>query len=232
MVANECVKCVAGEWRVGGDPVPGPDTTCSTSLCEANERVLNHTCVACPEGSVNAAGDDASRGDTSCACTENHHVSETGLCKECLTGTVRPAGDQIADGSTSCEPVCFFLKPDNGSRGTCDDTLVAGSSCSPECYVGFVSSGDTTCDEDGRMTATTCVPSDIEEAAVQDSEAGTEVEEVEAEAEGEEAGAVPLPPEPPPGPVILVNDEYAGARQGDWCTISAVVVSLVVALWA
>lgn len=82
------------------------------------------------------------------------------------------------------------------------------------------------------MTATTCVPSDIEEAAAQDSEAGTEVEEVEAEAEGEEAGAVPLPPEPPPGPVILVNDEYAGARQGDWCTISAVVVSLVVALWA
>jgi hypothetical protein len=59
------------------------------------------------------------------------------------------------------------LRPENGGRGTCDDTLAAGTSCSPKCYDGFVSSGDTTCDEDGQMTATTCEPRDFEETPAQ-----------------------------------------------------------------
>ena len=52
------------------------------------------------------------------------------------------------------------------------------------------------------------------------------------QAEDEDAGAAPSPPEPPPGPVILVDDEYAGARRRGRCAVSAIVVSLVVALWA
>ena len=383
VVANECVACPPGERRAGGDPVPGPDTACSASVCVANERVFNHTCVSCPDGSVNAAGDDASGGDTSCACVENRRVADTGTCEECPEGTVRAAGDRISDGETACDVVCVFARPENGGRGTCEDTLAAGSSCSPECYDGFVSSGDTTCDENGQMTATTCEPPNIEETPAQrsareskakaqasrdemldgitdpkarkkakiladaaiagvpvkklrlpmtassadeacddaletmqidenlasceadangrrrlaasysvsvyvnpeevsetalqeaidnldaagiaaftsdedpvavlkevpgvdasalsafeadadaavEAEAVVEAEEAESEAEDEEAGAVPPPPEPPPGPVILVDDEYASARQRKWFTVSALVVSLVVALW-
>ena len=62
------------------------------------------------------------------------------------------------------------------------------------------------------------------DAADSDSEA--------EQAEDEDAGAAPSPPEPPPGPVILVDDEYAGARRRGRCAVSAIVVSLVVALWA
>ena len=67
-----------------------------------------------------------------------------------------------------------------------------------------------------------------------DADAAVETESVaEAEqAEDEDAGAAPSPPEPPPGPVILVDDEYAGARRRGRCAVSAIVVSLVVALWA
>ena len=62
------------------------------------------------------------------------------------------------------------------------------------------------------------------DAADSDSEA--------EQAEDEDAGAAPSPPEPPPGPVILVDDEYAGAQRRGRCAVSAIVVSLVVALWA
>ena len=306
-------------------------------------------------------------------------MTDTGTCEECPEGTVRAAGDRIADGETACDPVCVFVRPENGGRGTCEDTLAAGTSCSPKCYEGFVSSGDTTCDEGGHMTATTCESPDIEETAAQkaareakakaqasrdemltastdpkarkkakiladaaiagvpvkklrlpmtassadeacddaletmqidddltsceadaiarrrlaasysvsvyvnpeevsetalrvavdnldaagiaaitsdedpiaaleevpgvdasalsafeaDADAADSESVAEAEqAEDEDAGAAPSPPEPPPGPVILVDDEYAGARRRGRCAVSAIVVSLVVALWA
>ena len=62
------------------------------------------------------------------------------------------------------------------------------------------------------------------DAADSDSEA--------EQAEDEDAGAAPSPPEPPPDPVILVDDEYAGARRRGRCAVSAIVVSLVVVLLA
>ena len=381
VVANECVTCPPGERRAGGDPVPGPDTMCSASLCVANERVFNQSCVACPDGSVNAAGDDASGGDTSCACMENRHVTDIGTCVECPAGTVRAPGDRIADGATKCDPVCVFVRPENGGRGTCEDTLAVSTSCSPKCYDGFISSGDTTCDENGQLTSTTCEPPDIEEtparrsareskakaqasrdemldritdpkarkkvkiladaaiagvpvkklrlpmmassaeeacddalqtmridenlasceadaigrrrlaasysvsvylnpeevshtalqeainnldgagiAAIESSEdpvavleevpgidpntlrafiadaiaavEANSIAEAEEAAEAEDEADVPPPSEPPPGPAILVEDEYAGAREGIGWTMSTIVVSLVVALWA
>ena len=66
------------------------------------------------------------------------------------------------------------------------------------------------------------------DAAVE-AESVAEAEEAEAEEE-ESVGAVTPPPETPPGPAILVEDEYAGARER-WI-VSSIVASLTVALLA
>ena len=125
VAANECVACPNGETRSAGDPCPA-----WTRRARRSHAPRTSACSikrARADGSANDAGDDASGRDTSCACVENRHVTDTGTCEECPEGTVRAAGDRIADGETACDPVCVFVRPENGGRGTCEDTLAANA---------------------------------------------------------------------------------------------------------
>ena len=46
-----------------------PDTSCTATLCAANEYVSSNTCTPCATGKTNAAGNDASEPDTICLTT-------------------------------------------------------------------------------------------------------------------------------------------------------------------
>jgi hypothetical protein len=52
-----------------GDDASGPDTTCVTLYCAADERVVANECVSCAAGTTNVAGDDATGSDTVCDMT-------------------------------------------------------------------------------------------------------------------------------------------------------------------
>lgn len=103
-----CVDCPAGKTRSAGDiPGAGAETSCASTFCDVNEKVVSNICTACASDEVNDAGNDASGIDTFCkvdtSCAKNHRVV-SGVCTPCADGLFSIKGSDPAGQDTVCYP--------------------------------------------------------------------------------------------------------------------------------
>merc|ERR1719162_2025859 len=78
---------------------------CPGTLCEANEKVVDHVCVECAAGETSTGNHDASRGDTTCEATKcgvNEKVVDH-VCVECPAGKTSTGSHDASGGNTACE---------------------------------------------------------------------------------------------------------------------------------
>jgi len=99
-------------------------------------------------------------------CTEHVPYCDA-RTNRCLT--VQEVEPEEAESTN--EIVCTVTVPENGSRGTCFDTLAAGSSCTPTCDEGYTLSGDILCSDDGMFGSSTCDEATPEAGAANATEA-------------------------------------------------------------
>ena len=90
--AHKCVACETGKTRTAGDDASGGETTCTVTMCTANQFSKNGKCFPCPTGTGEKCSDAQfsafifpNKSPEPIICGTNEHV-EGHKCEQCDAG--------------------------------------------------------------------------------------------------------------------------------------------------